>query len=341
MLGIFSWIWSGIQSFGQAVALPFLKVKSSSRLQAIFRWALHVLCVIGVLVGLWFINYTMRLDRVLLTPFPVLRNIWLPVLALQLYAISWVGWWLFQVMTAHQDVGNFSDLDNAWSKVESALAFASIDITRTPLFLMLGKPSNSTADFLNAGRVARKIPMAPSSEDAPFHVFANDEAVYVCLEDTSLLGRQSTLFQAVENHTNFSANKTTGSEIGKNFPIAPVSMAPAPLRSSEETAHPTPSRISAAASLETNPSQSEGGVATQVLPTTSPATDANSPGLRALALIESNIALLDMEEASLQTAQVAEPAVYQPKRKLKVPLLQDELEIETTTLRLKLSLIHI
>ncbi|MFK7768216.1 MAG: type VI secretion protein IcmF/TssM N-terminal domain-containing protein [Mariniblastus sp.] len=334
MLGIFGWIWSGIKSIGEAIALPFLKVKSSTRLQAIFRWTFHAICVAGVLVGLWYLNHAMRLDTVLLTPYPILRSIWLPLVAIQLYAVSWIGWWLFRVTTSHREVGEFPDLDKAWRKVETALQIASINITETPLFLFLGKPEGSTADFLNAGRVARKIPAVPSGDDAPFHVYANDEAVYVCLEGTSLLGRQSSLFQAMQNQINNGSNKR---------PLYGASHFP----SERMGAHPVGKNSIAAnqsavaanndAVFESFAGLGNGAaVATQSQQATKLAARTDAVGEQSLALIESNIAMLEQtEQMPVLSQQLHESLVYQPKQKLKVPLLQDQQEIAVTTLRLK------
>lgn len=323
MLGIFGWIWSGIKAIGASIALPFIKVKSSSKLQAIFRWTFHVFCVVGVLVGLWYLNYAMRLDTVLLTPIPILRNIWLPLVAIQLYAVSWIGWWLFRVVTSRQEVGEYPDLSKAWRKVEASLEFASINLTKTPLFLLLGKPKGSTADFLNAGRVARKIPVVPSNDDAPFHVYANDDAIYVCVEGTSLLGRQASLFQAMQNQIDHGANgnPTTASS---HFPAEPIG------------ANPAASAASPQVNFTSLAGMQAGGTATQTQQATKTYPQSNEVGARSLALIESNIALLEQpDQLAKPVEQLHESLVYQPNKKLKVPLLQDEQEIAVTTHRLE------
>lgn len=334
MLGIFRWIGSGIKSIGQAIALPFTQVRSSSRLQSIVRWTIHGLAVGGTLAGLWFLNYTMRLDSMLLTPFPLLRSIWLPLLGLQIYVVSWIGWWLCRAMTSPRSSGDFPDLNKAWSQVESALTKANIDLQKTPLFLFIGDPTDSTSNFFNAGKVARTIQAAPHGDDAPFQVYANEDAVYLCCESVSLLGAQADLFNRANANANDAQANYKQSLAGfgsakQKFPSEPVSADAAFAAQSVEKFSPGPA--------DRFPAPEIGGTATRVRPTSAPVAVDNSLAARSLALIESNLSLLERENSptpdSVNTL-ATNAGVYQPKRKMKIPLLVDESVIDSKTSRL-------
>lgn len=346
MTGLLKWIWSGIKSFGTAIVLPFRKVNSSSRLRSVVRWSIHFLCLGGVIVGLWFLNYSLRLDTVLRTPVAWLRAAWLPVLAIQIYAISWVGWWLCRTITSQHKDNPFPDLDRAWRKVESTLTLANIDMTRTPMYLFLGQPTQSTASFFNAGHVTRTIPLTPTDPDAPFHVYANDDAIYVCCEETSLVGRQANMFKTAValNEGRPSGAGSPGRAASHDFPTEPVSTRHMPVAQDTLQFSTASGPAETVAPFQDGLGQDgsgQGGMAVQTQPAVSAGpggSTARQIESRAMNLIESNIALLDDPATDAQTdGQPGAEAsrVYQPKRKFALPVLANEQEMESTVSRLE------
>lgn len=320
MSGIFKWIGAGLKGFGKTIALPFLKVRSSSRLQSVFRWTLHVVCVALVLAGLWYLNYAMKLDTVLLTPYPALRNCWLPLVFVQLYAISWTGWWLCRLLTIRKSVGDHPDLDRAWRQVESSLRGANIDVTATPLYMFLGKPQEGMTSFFNAGQVVRTVSQVPSEEGAPIQVFANEDAIYLCCEDTCLLGRQSDLFRLAEKRRaseEWSSNVST--RVKQPLPELPVLPDEMPVGPAGQLHFDSPDESPTGGVLLKSPAKLQ--------PNLTHAAESS------LALIDSNIALLEKEE-DLLTPVKTRSTVYQPSPKINLPLLQNEAEIEATVSRL-------
>lgn len=357
MFGIFSWIAAGFKGLGQILIMPFTKWHSSSRFQSTVRWLLHGIAVAGVLLGLWFLNYALHLDTVLLTPYPVLRSIWLPVLGLQLYIVSWVGWWLCHAMTSQHKVGQFPDLDQAWEKTLAALEQATISLESTPLFLVLGSPTGSTADFFNAGRMVRSLPILPAVEQAPFRVFANEEAIYVCCEHNSLLGAQTELFRAAYSKSHSVESRGPGRQSNTQYFDQDVSR----FENFADSAS-LPAAGSAAKSASTILASNGAGTAAQLgaagggqdglatgKPRTTTATlprqaaSENTTGVAAvggdaMAKLESHLALLEQEKENdrreaIGTALPA-PQVFQPRRRIQVPLLQDKDVIEKANDRL-------
>lgn len=332
MPGIFKWIGAGFKGIGKAIALPFLKVRASSRLQLILRWTFHVFCVGLILAGLWFLNFALRLDTVLLTPYPALRSSWLPLVFVQLYAMSWIGWWLCKLLTSRQTIGEHPDLDKAWRQAETALHRANIDLRATPLFLFLGKPSHKTASFFNAGHVVRTVAQVPVEDDAAFHVYASDEGVYLCCEDTSLLGRQSVMFtEAEQRRSEQQWHPDSNARSRRPTPQSPVSVDRIPVQSEPAStldappiSRPTPEPALVGAIATTTPNA--GGALQPASP---------SSADRSLALLDSKIALMEELKAEPEIMVEEETRLYQPAPKINLPLLQNEAEIETTLSRLK------
>lgn len=346
MLGIFKWILSGVNAFGCALVMPFRRAKSSSRWRSFFRWSVHVLCLLGVLAGLGFLNYSLQLDTVLRAPASWLRAAWLPLVAFQVYVLSWIGWWLCRTITTQRHDAEHPDLQRAWGRVASSLELASIDIKTTPLFLILGQPVQPMASFFSAGQVPLKIPVAPADPTSTFHLYANDDAIYLCCEETSLLGRQASQINAASSQVVRSQSKHRMA-----LDTKPAHEFPTSLDRSNHRAAP----LQRAVVGETGLASNGGGIA---LATDSPPTataingdigigsnNDRESGLqvasRSLNLIETNLALAESADLHGRTIE-SSTNVYQPARKLKLPMLQDELEIDTTLSRLNFlcELIH-
>ena len=74
--------------------------------------------------------------------------------------------------------------------MESKLQQAGLDISRVPVFLVLGQPKGSTNAFFEAGKQKRTIPVFSDEADSPFSVHASDDAVYHLLR-TKFVDRQA------------------------------------------------------------------------------------------------------------------------------------------------------
>lgn len=184
-------LWNGAKWLFKAIALPVTKLRGMRGFRQFVRWSLHFVCVAVALLGLWYLNYSFELEKVLRVPFPLLRQVWLPLLAFTIYLLTWVGWWLWRLMGSNNAVSQHPDIDRAWQEATAALEQAGIDITQTPLFLVLGQPSGTETDFFNATRLPFTVPQVPRGEDSPLRVCANNEAVYVTCAELSLLGHLS------------------------------------------------------------------------------------------------------------------------------------------------------
>lgn len=192
-MGLTTAIWHGIKGLFRLVALPVTKLRGSRRAGKVLRWTLHFACVAGVLAGLGLANYALDLPRLLRAPWPALRAVWLPLLFLLVYLLAWMGWWLWRLLETPPDASAHPDIDRAWEEARQALEHAGIDLTATPLFLILGHPAGHEAGLFGAAGLPLMVPPVPRRPDAPLRVAANSEGIYVSCPDLSLLARQGAL----------------------------------------------------------------------------------------------------------------------------------------------------
>lgn len=193
MKGLMAKLGGVFQAIGSILAMPFVENKTQSRLHSAVRWGFHALCVLVILGGLTLLNYSLKLDRVLVTPIAELRYLWLPAVFLLVYSISWIGWWTFRMLSSPSDQPEYADIYQEWRRIQRRLTQRGIDLLTTPVFLLLGSPRGGAEQFLNAALIENQLPKNRDGQEMPFQVFASSDAVYVCCESSSLLGEQSQL----------------------------------------------------------------------------------------------------------------------------------------------------
>lgn len=191
---IFAMLGKGLALIGQAAAFPVRRISGSRTASLWFRWTMHVLCLGGVLVGLAMLNYLLGLETVVRSPWPALRSLWLPLLFLLVYALAWLGWWLYKLLTTPTGESPYPDIDSAWNEALAALDQANISLDRTPLFLVLGRTAAPDSCLTNNSGMAFTVPQTPRSKHAPLHVSASEEGIFVTIPGISLLSHQATLF---------------------------------------------------------------------------------------------------------------------------------------------------
>jgi hypothetical protein len=186
-------IWRGIEGLVKLCFPFFAKARELRHPGQRLRWVLRLLILAMTLVLLGFINDWTDLERILRAPLPILRRIWLPLVFLLIYVMSWLIWWLWELLTTEREDSEFPDIDEAWDAALRALDQASIDVTQSPLFLILGSPIGTEEALLNAAKLTFEVGRTPRGADAPLHVYANRDGIYLTCPGASLLGKQSTL----------------------------------------------------------------------------------------------------------------------------------------------------
>jgi hypothetical protein len=194
---IFRWIWNGLTGL-VGLILPLFGKARDFRFGPRTRWILHYVIVFLVLALLAYLNYAFDLERFLEAPWLPLRRLWLPLLFLIAYLLVWLGWWLYQLLGPDRDPVEFPDIDSAWAESLQALEQAGIDVTETPLFLVLGRTAAPEDALFAAAHMSLRVQQTPRNASAPLHIYANKESIYVTCPGASLLGRQSALLNATE-----------------------------------------------------------------------------------------------------------------------------------------------
>lgn len=153
---------------------------------------LIALLLVAITLGLWYLNYRYRLESDLLSPFPRLHPYWLPLLFLLVLCGGVLGWLFFRLLTDPRD-GRFPDIDAAWSEGMAVLDAAGIDTREVPLFLVLGRPATTVADFFAATRLPLAVRGEPRRADAPIGIYATREAVFVTCEGACVTAKLAEL----------------------------------------------------------------------------------------------------------------------------------------------------
>jgi hypothetical protein len=186
-------IWNGVRQLIGLILPFFARARDLRNVGPQFRKVLHVLLVVAILVVLGVIHYLLDLGRLLPTAGLLLRNLWLPFLFLLVYVLSWLGWWLWKLLQPEAEASDFPDIDAAWEEGLSAVNEAGIDLTEAPLFLVLGRPAAPEEALFAAAQLQLTVKQAPRRGDAPLHVYANRDGIYVTCAGASLLGRQAAI----------------------------------------------------------------------------------------------------------------------------------------------------
>ncbi len=157
------------------------------------RWTIRIVVLAGILVGLWWINVRFDLSPQILAPTKRLRDFFLPILGLLLYILLWLAWWLWRLLGPEEATLDFADIDDAWKEALRALKQTAMDVSDAPLFLVLGRPAGSEEALFSAAQLGLLVKQAPSRAEAPLHVYASRDAIYLTCAGASLLGKQAAI----------------------------------------------------------------------------------------------------------------------------------------------------
>jgi hypothetical protein len=195
-MGLFANIWNWIRQLLGLVFPFFSKAKDLKGVGPQLRKVLHVVMLVAILVGLAIIHRILDLGKLIRAPYPILRDYWLPLLILLIYVIGWLGWWLWKLLQPAEEASDFPDIDQAWDEAIKALDQGSIDITEVPLFLIVGKPAAPEEAMFAAAQLNLSVKQSPRRAEAPLHVYANRDGVYVTCAGACLSGRQAEILAA-------------------------------------------------------------------------------------------------------------------------------------------------
>jgi hypothetical protein len=194
MGGFFTRVWDALKWLAGLMLPVAGKVRGAGFSRGV-RWFLHVVVLAAILVGLYFLNDRLLslLGRRVEAKLGILRHIWLPLLFMLFYVLCWLGWWLWTLLVTEDEYVQFPDITEAWEEARRALDRAGIDLREVPLFLVVGRTEGPPETLFQAARLPLVVKQAPARPEAPLHVYASREAVYVTCEKVSLLGSHAAL----------------------------------------------------------------------------------------------------------------------------------------------------
>jgi len=216
------------------------------------RWrviGIHVVAVIAGLIGLFVCQNYFRLDGLVRSSLPVVRFTWLPLVGTLLYATAWTSWFVAKTFRMPAEKPLERNVASVLQNSLDRFSRAGIDITETPLFLVLGSPAGGIRDFFAASHTDLAVLPVAEEENDPIQVCGNRDAIYVCCREASLLGNFTNRLALSRKRQN-----SVATTISENTAV------------SQEPAHDWHESDAVSASTSTNVQQL-GGVATTVVAT--------------------------------------------------------------------------
>jgi hypothetical protein len=190
-------IWYGVQRIFYFVFPVLVKAHEARGVWIGLLWILHIALVLAVLVGLYFLGtYTSAGNPINWNP--TLKRFYWPLMALLVYGLIWLSWYLWLLLTPEQEETAYPDIDAAWGEAVTALEQAGIGLASAPLFLVLGKPSGTEEALFEASRLRLSVRRVPPRAAAPLHLYAGSDGIFVTCAGASLLGQLSDILGGIK-----------------------------------------------------------------------------------------------------------------------------------------------
>lgn len=193
MLKILTLPWHFLR-YLTALALPMFAGPGASAADAANpagRWAARLLLLAGFLIFLGLLNQWEVLGLSQVISGGRTSRYWLPLFAVCLYAMTWLGWLLWRVLGIEIEAptSDYPDIDRAWEQASEALDRAGIHLDDTPLYLILGWTGSSEEALFRSAGIKSVVKQIPGGSEAPLHVTAGRDAIWVSCPGASLLGQ--------------------------------------------------------------------------------------------------------------------------------------------------------
>ena len=145
-----------------ALAFPMVRGESGG---SAGDWVARLILLSVVLGVLALVNEILGIKS--LISYGRISRYWLPLMAFCLYAMIWLGWWLYHLINLDvpRPTSEYQDIDDAWREATEALARAGIHLENTPLFLVLGGSSSGEEALFQSAAIkapVKHVPQMPS-----------------------------------------------------------------------------------------------------------------------------------------------------------------------------------
>ncbi len=174
------------------LAFPMARAGTTGLSSSAGVWVARGILVITGLAVLSLLNQWEILGLKGWIPYGGIADFGLPLVALCLYAMTWMGWWLYRLISLEVPLvtSEYEDIDHAWSQAVEALNHEGIHLADTPLFLILGGASSGEESLFRAAGLKAQVKQVPRDSAQPLHVTANKEGIWVTCAGASVLGQQ-------------------------------------------------------------------------------------------------------------------------------------------------------
>src|SRR5262245_6277783 len=96
---ILTWLGSKLRALVGLILPVFGRARASQTMGRGLRWFLHLALLAAILIGLYFLNtHVLRLDTQIPVRSRYVRENWLGILFLLVYALCWLSWWLWKLL---------------------------------------------------------------------------------------------------------------------------------------------------------------------------------------------------------------------------------------------------
>jgi hypothetical protein len=154
---------------------------------------IHLLLLGLILAGLYVLNENPWVQRNLLTKADkTLQQIYLPLLFLVLYVLSWLGYWLYKLLT-EEEAGDYPDIDAAWAAATAELRAAGLPIDRLPLFLVVGRPAAGEDALFVASQLQLTVRAPGQLVQSPIRIYAGAQVAFVTCSGASAWGAHAAM----------------------------------------------------------------------------------------------------------------------------------------------------
>ncbi len=189
MQTVLGWILAPLKWLGGLLLPIFTRPKIPP---AVF-WVLHILVIAAIFAGLYYLHHHSpwreTINRQMPRQAAWLNEYYLLIFAGLIYVFAWVVHLMWKIWL-EDDLGGgeFPDLDEAWSEIQSALHQNGIRIDDAPLFLVLGN-AELPLDRLFKGLPRESTLTGVTSGNAPLRVFGGRDGLYLACPGVSLLSK--------------------------------------------------------------------------------------------------------------------------------------------------------
>jgi hypothetical protein len=181
------WIAGKLMAVVGLIVPAFKKVKAPKGLGTGLRIVLGIVLVLLILVGLWALNSLFKLPESIASN-EFIREYYLPIAFLLLLALLWLSYWFYTLLVTEEEGPSFPEIDQAWHEAKDALREAGLGLADLPLFIILGQPEDDERALFAAAQLELEVGPAPARAEAPLHLYATREAIYLTCAGASLTG---------------------------------------------------------------------------------------------------------------------------------------------------------